>query len=173
MDCSPGPGAAEVSGAEVSGAAEVRRALDLGYRSLAVRERTEAELRAFLERRRVAPEAVGAALCEIREAGYLDDAGYARRFAEDRRSLDRWGRQRIERDLARRGIAPELIEAALDGGDAEHDELGSALAILKERFGGGLPDDRERDRAWRALVRKGYSPDLAYEAVRRHERHEH
>ena len=30
-------------------------------------------------------------------------------------------------------------------------------------------DDRERDRAWRLLVRRGYESELAYEAVRRHE----
>ena len=29
-------------------------------------------------------------------------------------------------------------------------------------------DDRERDKAWRLLIRKGYEPDLAYEAVRAH-----
>ena len=31
-------------------------------------------------------------------------------------------------------------------------------------------DDRERDRAWRLLIRRGYESELAYEAVRRHER---
>ena len=31
-------------------------------------------------------------------------------------------------------------------------------------------DDRDRDRAWRMLVRKGYEPELAYDAVRAHER---
>ena len=29
-------------------------------------------------------------------------------------------------------------------------------------------DDRARDRAWRMLVRKGYAPELAYDAVRAH-----
>ena len=27
-------------------------------------------------------------------------------------------------------------------------------------------DDRARDKAWRMLVRKGYEPELAYQAVR-------
>ena len=31
-------------------------------------------------------------------------------------------------------------------------------------------DDRERDRAWRLLVRRGYETEVAYEAVRRYER---
>ena len=33
------------------------------------------------------------------EQGYLDDARYAQRFAEDRRTLDAWGAERIERRL--------------------------------------------------------------------------
>jgi SOS response regulatory protein OraA/RecX len=31
-------------------------------------------------------------------------------------------------------------------------------------------DDRARDKAWRLLVRRGYEAELAYEAVRLHER---
>jgi SOS response regulatory protein OraA/RecX len=61
-----------------------------------------------------------------------------------------------------------LIAAAL----GEHDrgsELETALALLAERMP-TLAADRERDRAWRLLVRKGYEPELAYEAVRAHER---
>jgi len=42
-------------------------------------------------------------------------------------------------------------------------------ALLRERFGTPLDGDRERDRAWRLLVRRGYPSELAYDAVRLHE----
>ena len=148
---------------------ELRRAVDLAYKALAARDRTEAELRAFLERKRAEPAAIGAAIRELREAGQVDDARYARRFAEDKRSIERWGRERIERDLVRRGIAAELAAAAAADRDPG-DERAAAEQLLAERFRTGLPDDRERDRAWRLLVRRGYTPELAYEAVRAHER---
>lgn len=151
---------------------EIRRAVDLAYRALGVRERTEVELRGVLERKRVEPAAIEAALEETRSAGYLDDARYALRFAEDRRALSRWGADRIERDLRRRGVADEHIEAALGAQDGE-EERGAALALLAERFPRELADDRERDRAWRLLVRRGYDPELAYEAVREHRRRAH
>ena len=48
------------------------------------------------------------------------------------------------------------------------DELAAALDLLTERRISPPSDDRERDRAWRMLVRKGYGPELAYEAVRAH-----
>ena len=78
-------------------------------------------------------------------------------------------RERIARDLHRRGVAPELIEAAVadHSSDGARHRAGAARAALA-----AARDDRERDRAWRLLVRRGYEPELAYEAVRRHERGE-
>ena len=144
-----------------------RRAVETAYKAVSRRERTEAELRAALERRGHTERAIDAAVDELRAAGYLDDAGYAQRFADDRRRLDRWGAERIARDLTRRGVAREHVEAAL-GEAPEEVELEAACALLAERC---LPprDDRERARALGLLVRRGYAGELAYEAVRRHE----
>ena len=44
-----------------------------------------------LERKRVEPEAIDFAVAELEAGGYLDDARYAQRFAEDKRTLERWG----------------------------------------------------------------------------------
>jgi regulatory protein len=148
---------------------ERERALELAYQALGRRERTVAELRICLETKRVGPEAIQAAVEELRASGLLDDARYARRFAEDKRTLERWGTERIEVELRRRGVGTEQIEAAL-GGRERGDELASAVVLLEERFSAPPPDDRARDKAWRLLVRRGYTPELAYEAVRTHER---
>lgn len=147
---------------------ESERALELAYRALSKRDRTVVEVRAFLERREVGAAAIDDAIAELIAARFLDDERYARLFAEDKRGIERWGSQRIERDLHRRGVAADLIEAALAHGGRE-DELTAAVGLLAEK----LPpaeSDRDRDRAWRMLVRKGYEPELAYEAVREHGR---
>lgn len=145
-----------------------QRGLELALRALGSRERTESELRAFLERRRVEPDVVDDVLAAVRDEGLVDDAGYARRFAEDRRLLDRWGNERIARDLARRGVQRELIDEAL-AGHGHDEELAVAVELLDRRFPMPFDGDRERDKAWRMLVRRGYQPELAYSAVRRHE----
>lgn len=147
---------------------ERERALRFAYRAVGHRERTVAELRTFLERKRVEPAAIDDAVAELTEAGLLDDARYAHRFAEDKRELDRWGSERIARELHRRGIPDELIEAAVADRSREA-ELRTALLLLEQRAP-TVSDDRERDRAWRLLVRRGYEAELAYEAVRRHGR---
>ncbi len=45
--------------------------------------------------------------------GHLDDARFARLFAQDKRELEDWGRDRIARALLRRGLESELVEDAL------------------------------------------------------------
>jgi regulatory protein len=148
---------------------EGQRAIELAYRALAARERTIAELRAFLERKRVGPEAIEAAVAELCDAGMLDDARYARQFAEDKRTLELWGSGRIARDLHRRGVEAALVEE-VTASQGRADELASALVLLSERFPGALTDDRARDKAWSMLIRRGYEPELAYDAVRAHGR---
>jgi regulatory protein len=146
---------------------ERERAIQLAYRAVGYRDRTVAELRTFLERKRVEPDAIADAVEELTAAGLLDDARYARRFADDKRELERWGSQRIARDLRRRGIAPDVIERVVSA-QSRDVELAAALVLLEQRMP-ALRDDRERDRAWRLLVRRGYHPELAYDAIRRHE----
>lgn len=146
---------------------ERQRALDLAYRALNRKERTVAELRAYLEGKRVEPESIDGAVAELKAAGFLDDARYARRFAEDKRTLERWGGERIDRELRRRGVPDGDVEAAL-AETAPEDELGDAREQLERKVPEPPADDRARDRAWRMLVRKGYGPELAYDAVRAH-----
>src|ERR1700754_2215506 len=144
---------------------EQQRALDLAYRALNRRERTVFELRGYLEDKLVEPDEIDRTVGELEAAGFLDDARFAQLFAEDKRSLGQWGSERISRDLARRGVAPDLIEAAL-GGHGREDELAAAISLLAARVPEPPVDDRSRDRAWRMLVRKGYEPELAYDALR-------
>src|SRR3954466_2804919 len=145
-----------------------QRALELALRMLNARERTEAELRASLAQRGCASDVIDDVLVATRQEGFVDDAGYARRFAEDRRLLDRWGSERIARDLERRGVERELVEQAL-AGQGREDELAVAIELLDRRFPQPFDGDRERDKAWRMLVRRGYEPELAYSALKRHE----
>lgn len=147
---------------------EEAKAVELAYRAISRRDKTVAEVRSFLEHRAVEPQDIEHALAALAEAGFLDDARFAERFAEDKRLIERWGRERIERELSRRGVPGALAEAAVADHGRET-ELDAALSLLADKV--APPEgDRERDKAWRLLVRKGYEPELAYEAVRAHER---
>lgn len=147
--------------------ARLEHARGLAWRALGRRERTEAELRQILARRRVAPEDAQQVLSELLSGGFVDDAGFARRFAEDRRRLDAWGSERIARRLRALGVAPEHVAAAVGEQEPEA-ELDAALALLRRRVPEPPTTTRERDRALGILVRKGYGVELAWAALRRH-----
>ena len=151
------------------GVPEEQRALRRAHTALSTRDRTVSELRSILERKRVEPEAIDYTVEELKAAGLLDDARFAQCFTEDKRILERWGSERIERELRRRGVPPERAEGATRERERGQ-ELSAAVELLAERMPQPPVDDRERERAWRLLVRKGYDPELAYEAVRAHGR---
>ena len=145
----------------------LQHARDAAWLALNRRDHTEAEMARVLTRKRVDPETIEAVVVELREQGYLDDARYAQRFAEDRRRLDAWGPERIERRLAELGVAREHVDAAVGPRDASA-ELDAALELLARRFPAPPATPRERDRALGILVRKGYELELAHDALRRY-----
>jgi regulatory protein len=145
--------------------ARLQHALDLAYRYLGRRDRTVLEVRRHLEAKRVEPSAIDGAVASLTEAGYLDDARYAQRFAEDRRSLDDWGPDRITRRLQSVGVDGSHIDAALGGRGAE-EERDAAIELLRRRVRVAPESDREREKALGLLVRKGFDLELAYDAVR-------
>jgi regulatory protein len=147
--------------------ARLQHARDLAWRALNRRERTVAELARLLAAKRVEPAAIETVVAELCEQGYLDDASYAQRFADDRRRLDGWGAERIERKLLALGVDRELV-AAVVARQEPAEELEAALAILARRFPEPPATPHERDRALGVLLRKGYELELAHDAIRRH-----
>jgi regulatory protein len=145
--------------------ARLQHALDIASRHLGQRDRTVAEIRRHLQHRRVEPDTIDAAVAELQEQGYLDDTRFARLFAEDRRTLDGWGNDRIERRLRVLGIVPEDADAALTRQSRE-EELAAALALLRRRYPVAPESDRDCQRALGFLVRKGYALELAHDAIR-------
>jgi regulatory protein len=140
------------------------RALEVAYRYMSPRERTEAELRCHVSRRGFDAAAVDAALAVLRDQGYVDDARFARMFAEDKRTLEQWGGERIERALIARGIDRELAAAAAHDQPPEA-EADRARELLERRFREPPTDARDRERALGVLLRKGFDSELALEAI--------
>ena len=143
-------------------------AYDLALKALGYKERTESELRGWLAERGVEEAEIAEVIALLAEAGAIDDASFARRYADDKRLLAGWGPDRIERALDGRGVAREHIEVAL-AGDDEPAQLERATSLLVGR-GMSCASEQERERALRLLIRRGYPLELAYDAVRAAER---
>ncbi len=141
----------------------LERAMTLALRHLSRRERSVSELRRHLLARDLESDVVDAAVAELADRGYVDDARYAELYVHDKRALDQWGADRIRRELLTRGIDRELVEAALARGGPD-EELERARAVVRRRFPGGARG-RDRERALGVLLRKGFGYELAAAAV--------
>ena len=150
----------------------VQHAFGVAYRYLSRRERTTLEVRQQLERKGVDTAVADEVTAILSEEGYVDDARFARLFVQDKRELEQWGTERIRQRLLARGLDRDVIATALEDGQAWRGpgepatELDRALSVLGRRFPSPPNDRRGRDRALGALIRKGYDPELALDALR-------
>ncbi|HST54863.1 MAG TPA: regulatory protein RecX [Solirubrobacteraceae bacterium] len=144
-------------------------ALGRAYRFLGHRDRTCAEIEKHLSRAGEDAAVTREVVEELKTQGYLNDARFAKAFAEDRRKLDGWSSGRIYARLIQLGIAEELAQDTVSEAGIG-DDVEAAVALLHARVRMVPTDPRARNRAFGVLARRGYDADVAYDALRRFER---
>jgi len=146
--------------------AEYPVALERAYEVIGYRDRSIRELSDALKRDGYSGITVRSVLDRLLELGYLDDEAYAARYVRSALGA-RKGLRKITHELEKRGVNSEYIDAALQSSTDEpiHDiEQENARAIATRIVRPGC-DRRERERALRRLVAKGYSFEVARDAV--------
>ncbi len=140
--------------------------LDAALRFLAVRPRSEAEVRTRLLRAGHEATAIEQTLERLRQDGLLDDAAFAQYWLEQRRTFRPRGARLVQAELRQRGIAADLAaEAATTLDTPEEDAYRAAfkrahqLAHLEERA--------FRDRIGQLLARRGFNWDTIAPVVAR------
>jgi regulatory protein len=137
------------------------RAKALALRLLAHRARSEAQVRARLQRAGFASEAIDAALSRLRELRFLDDAAYAQARAETLLSRGRFGPAAAAARLAGEGVPEAMALAAIRAACGQRDERALARECLAARrlpLSPGAPA-KERARAARFLLGRGFSEE--------------
>ncbi len=130
------------------------------------RERTTAEMLDWLLEKGYGRDDSEEAVAQLVELGELDDERFALAYADDKRVLSGWGSERIEAALSERGLGAALVARAAC--EERDQELGRAVDQLLRR-GMGVSDEIGRSKALGYLTRRGFTYELAYEAVRRAE----
>lgn len=118
-------------------------------------DRTRADLEKKLQSSEYPREAVDEALTYVESFGYLNDKRYAMHYVECKK--EGRGKARLRMELAQKGVDRSIIEEVLD--EAELDDCRDTIRELvrKRRRGDGPMDDRERQRIYGYLMRKGFS----------------
>ena len=132
------------------------RALDL----LARAPRSVRDLRRRLVLKGEAEADVDAAIERLADAGFLDDAAYARALVRSKVSSQAFSRRRLHQELAKRGVARDVADAAVAEvlHDDEVDEVANIerAASKKLRTLRGLDETTRRRRLYAYLARRGY-----------------
>ncbi len=125
-------------------------------RYLARRDHSRAELARKLADHGT-PEEIEDVLNRMSELDLLSD----RRFAEAwvRGKAARFGTSRLRHELARRGVAPETVDDAIDA-ECGDDDLDRARAVWRAKFGSAPADVREWARQARFLQSRGFAGDV-------------
>lgn len=134
-------------------------------RFLAVRPRSEAELRENLRRHKVAEALIEAEVSRLRETGLLNDEAFARLWVENRATFRPRSQRALQAELKRKGISSELTQAALAGAD---DEAGAyRLAAQRAKRLLALPRPEFRRKLAEYLGRRGFDYEVTQAVVER------
>jgi regulatory protein len=125
------------------------------------------ELTSRLKRRGAPDEIAGAVVAEMVSRGYVDDASFARFWAESRALRRRVGSRRLRMELLQKGIARDVAAAAVAAAFEEAPETERCLEAGRRRLPALLRSGRERaaPRLRDYLVRRGYPPALVMRTV--------
>lgn len=138
----------EAAWARLEATEQADKALQAGMRLIEVRPRSVAELRQRLRRKEFPAPAIDHALGRLTELGLLDDAAFSKAWVDNRRAFSPRGSLALRDELRRKGVARELIDAAIADADADAGEDAAALEA-----------ERARALARAALRRYAHAPD--------------
>lgn len=130
-------------------------------------DRTENALREKLRLGLYPPEIIDAAVGYVKSFGYLDDGRYAENFVRSRQGIK--SRKEIRAMLLQKGVSAELIDNAFESCSAEGGEEDAVMRILKKKkFDPGNADDKEVQRMYGYLARKGFSYETVRQVIQNH-----
>lgn len=118
-------------------------------------DKTEAQLRKKLEESEYPKEAVESAIAYVTSYGYLDDRRYAKHYIEWKKQGK--GKARLKMELAQKGISREIIEEVLESTDFGETREMIRQIILKKRKTNIPMNEKEKQRLYGFLMRKGFA----------------
>src|SRR5260221_2135640 len=147
--------------------AEAPSAYQRAITRLARRDHSESELRRALLERGHEGQEVETALRRLRAEGYLDDGGFAERYARSRLAGHGLGRLRVRQGLRQRGVERGTAEAGLRAALREVPEADVLETVARRYWRQRTPDEpanRLRE-LWAVLLPRRLPAPLVYQRL--------
>ena len=123
---------------------------------LAVKDRTEKELRDKLVQKGYEADEIDGAVEFMANYGYINDRAYAEKYLSDGINLRGHGEGRIKLELLRRGVSRETVEEVI-AENMSFDASERIAEVLDRRFADAdMGNPKERNRIFAYFARRGY-----------------
>ncbi|MBQ9300498.1 MAG: regulatory protein RecX [Clostridia bacterium] len=139
-------------------------ALDSAVKMLSLCDRSENEIRERLFRAGYPEICVSRVIQKLCAEELLDDAAFARNWAQSR--LHKYGRNRLRQELSRRGVDRETVRETVER-LSDEDQLADAVRLTGKYLARthGDMDRKLYQRTLAMLARHGYDADIARRAL--------
>ena len=148
--------------AEMQLDSEKNTAFDKALTHLSATRKTEKQIRTYLSGKGYLPAVVDYVLEKLRSYNFVNDEEYAEVYVEQ--AVKRKGGRMIRAELRGKGVTDEAIDVALSTVD-EETEIATATGILQKYMRGKTVDKESLQKAYRYLMSKGFSYDVAKSAL--------
>lgn len=138
------------------------------YRYLGVRNRSEKEIRDYLNKKKAPQEVIEQIIKRLYEYKFLNDEAFARSWVRSRARSRPRGRRLLEIELKQKGIEKDLIEKVLN---EENEEIPDELTQAKNLIGKRIEKLRDAPRqeiynkVGAFLARRGYGWETIKRAI--------
>lgn len=148
---------------EIQLESEKNSALDKALTHISATMKTQKQIREFLTKKGYLPAVIDYVLEKMRSYNFLNDGMYAEAYVES--ASKRKGGRLIKMELRNKGVSEMEIESALDYLDEEQ-EIATASVILEKYMRNKEADVATLQKAYRYLMGKGFSYDIAKAALK-------
>ncbi len=146
------------------------KAKQSALRFLALRDRSEKELRKKLAGKGFGDDLIDPLLADFRELGYINDETFTVRQVRYLARDKLYGNRRIEAYLLEKGFSREGIRQAIAGIREEFPEKEALQIVLSKKLKGQpiKNDAGEKRRLAQSMMGKGFPPKLIYTMLEEH-----
>jgi regulatory protein len=142
--------------------------LNIAYRYLTIRNRSEKEIREYLTRKKASAEIIERIIESLKEKKFLDDKAFARSWVLNRMRLKPKGKILLKIELRQKGIADEIIQSVLqETAEEVPDEVEQAKRLVSKKLQQLAGKSRQEiyQKAGGLLSRRGYSWETVKKAI--------
>ena len=133
---------------------------DLALNYISVKMRCEKEIKEYLKKKQIEDELIDKTIIKLKENGYINDRLYVKSFIIDKINLNKYGPNKIKKELLKLNIDEEIINEEID--NINHKDIINNLEYLidkKIKVNKTCAGNVLKQKILNEFINKGYSKE--------------